>query len=106
MYYKYLRVNIIRDSSCIDSTGWIKKKKLTKKSEKSRRFQCAATLALNYEKNDSNLERVSSDRGFINRYNWKGINYQTKTIAHNVLHTKEKEISPTYISKVISNFKK
>ena len=83
-----------------------KKEKSNKKSEKSRRFQCASTLALNYEENDSNPERVSSDRGFINKYNWKGINYPTKTIAHIILYTKEKEISPTYISEVNSNFKK
>ena len=83
-----------------------KKEKGNKKSEKSRRFQCPSTLALNYEENDSNPEIVSSDRGFINKYNWKGINYPTKTIALIILYAKEKEISPTYISEVNSNFKK
>ena len=45
-----------------------KKEKSNKKSEKSRRFKYASTLALNYEENDSNPERVASDRGFINEY--------------------------------------
>ena len=69
LYYKYLRVNIIRGGSCIDSPGCIKKRKVIKKSEKGRHFQCASTLALNYEENDSNPERVSCDTGFINKYN-------------------------------------
>ena len=48
---------------------------------------------------------------FINKYNWEGINYQSKlddwkrfqknnpTITHNILYTKKKEIIPAYISK-------
>ena len=56
-------------------------------------------------------ERFSYIKAFIIKYSWKGINYPSKIddfirfeknnpiIALNVLHTKEKEILPAYISK-------
>ena len=37
---------------------------------------------------------------FIDKYNWKVINYPSKT---DTLYTKEKEICPAYISKINSN---
>ena len=49
---------------------------------------------------------------FINKYNWKGLNYPPKlddwktfeknnpTIALNILHITEKEICPTYILEI------
>ena len=40
-----------------------------------KRFQCAATVTLNYEEIKWNPERLSSNKLFINKYNWKGINY-------------------------------
>ena len=36
------------------------------------------TGALNNEKMKWNRKRVSNIKPFINRYNWKGINYPTK----------------------------
>ena len=74
-------------------------------------FQYAVTVTLNYEEIKWNLERVSNIKPFINKYNWKGINYPSKiddwktleksnpTIALNILYVKEKEIYPAYISK-------
>ena len=56
-------------------------------------------------------ERVSNIKPFINKYNWKGINYLSKiddqetfeknnpTSALNIFYVKEKEIYPAYISK-------
>ena len=81
-------------------------------------FQYAATVALNYEEIKWNPERVSNIKPFINKYNWKGINYPSKiddwktfeknnlTIALNILYIKEKEICPAYISKNNSNCEK
>ena len=74
-------------------------------------FQYAVTVALNHEKIKWNPERFSKIKPFINKYNWKGINYRSKiddwktseknnpTIALNILYIKEKEIYPAYISK-------
>ena len=59
-----------------------------------------------------NPERVSNIKPFINKYNWKGISYPSKTddwktsekinptIALNILYAKVKEICPAYISKI------
>ena len=38
-------------------------------------FQYAVTLALNYDKIDRNLQRISKIRPFIDQYNWKDIDY-------------------------------
>ena len=95
----------------IDSPDWIKKKKATinPKNIDDKCFQYAAAVALNYEEMKWNPERVSNIKPFINKYNWKGINYPSKiddwkmfeknnpTIALNILYTKEKETCTTYI---------
>ena len=77
-----------------------------------------ATVVLNYGEIESHPERVSNIKMFINKYNWKVINYPSKiddwktfeknnpTIALNILYIKEKELCPTYISKIYSNCEK
>ena len=111
-YCKCHKVNFKRGGSCIDSPNWIKKKKATinPKNEDDKCFQWAASVALNFEKIESHPDRVSNIIPFINKCNWKKINYPPKiddwktieknypTIALNILHTKEKEICPAYIS--------
>ena len=91
---------------------WIRDKKATinSKNEDNKCFKYAATVALNYKETESHLERVSTIKPFINKYNWKGINYPSKLsdwktfeknssiIALNILHSKEKQIFPAYIS--------
>ena len=54
-----------------------KKKKATinAKNTDGKCFPYSATVALNYEEIESHPERVSSIKPFINKYNWKGINY-------------------------------
>ena len=114
MYYKCHRVHFIRCGSYIDSPDWIKKKKATinPKNSDDKCFQYAATVVLNYEETESHPERVSNIKPFINKYNWRGINYPSKidnwksfekknpTTALNILYIKEKEICPVYISKI------
>ena len=68
--------------------------------------------------NESNSEIVSNIKPFINKYNWKGINYPSKlvdwktlekndpVIALNILYIKEKEICAGYISKINLNCEK
>ena len=81
-------------------------------------FQYAATVTLNYEEIELHPQRVSNIKPFLNKYNWKGINYPSKiddwksseknnpTIDLNIMCTKEKEICPAYISKINSNCEK
>ena len=62
MYYKCHRVNFICGGSYIDSTDWIKKRKkasINLKNTDDKCFQCATTVALNYEEIESHPERVS-----------------------------------------------
>ena len=65
---------------CIDSTEWIIKKKtrINGKNTANKCFQYTAALALNYELIKWNPERVSNNKPFINKYNWKEINYPPK----------------------------
>ena len=113
MNYKCHKVDFKRDGSYIDSPDWIKNKKATinPKNEYDKCFQYAATVALNYEWIKYSLVRVSYIKPFINKYNWEGINYLSKTdawkkfeknnptIALNILYYTQKEILPAYISK-------
>ena len=67
-------------------------------------------MALNHEEIKRDPQRISKIKAFINKYNWKGINYPSKiddlktfqennpTIALNILYVKGKEILPVYIS--------
>ena len=80
MYYKCHKVNFRPGGSNIDSPGWIKKIKATinLKNKDDKCFQYAVTVALNYGEINRNLERVSNIKPFMNKYNWKGINYPSK----------------------------
>ena len=90
-------------------------KTISQKNIDNKCFQYTSTVALNYEKTESDTEKVSSIKPFINKYNREGMNYPSKTddwktfdeknqtIALNFLFTKEKEICPAYISKSNSN---
>ena len=80
LYYKCHKINFKRDGSYMDSKDWIKKKKVTinLKHTEDKCFQYAVTVALNYEETESHLERVSNIKLFINKYDWKGVNYPPK----------------------------
>ena len=81
MYYKCHKVNFKRGDSFIDSPDWIKKKKaaINTRNTDDKCFQYAATVALNYEEIKRNPEIVSNVKPFINKQNWKGMNYPSKT---------------------------
>ena len=61
------------------------------------------------KKNKQNQEKISNIKPFINKYDWKGINYSSKidngktfeknnpTNALYILSTQKREISPAYI---------
>ena len=56
----------------------VKKKKaiiISSKNNDDKCFQYAATVALNYQKIKSNPERISKIKLFIERYDWKEINF-------------------------------
>ena len=73
-----------------------------------------ATIALNFDKIKKDPQKVSNIKPFINKCNWEGMNYPSKTedwkrfeknyrvIALDILYIKEMEICPTYLSKINS----
>ena len=72
------------------------------------------TVALNYGEIELHPERIWNIKLYINKYNWNGVNCSSKiedwktfeknnpTTTLNILYIKEKEICPTYISKINS----
>ena len=108
-YYKCHKINPNRDGSYNDSPDWIKNKKATINSinkKDTKCFQHAVTVALNHEKIKKDPQRLTIIKPFINKYNWKGINFPSEkgdwkkfeknnlAVALNVLYAKkEKNIS-------------
>ena len=105
------KINSNSDGSCIDSPNWKKYKKVTiiLKNNSDKYFQYAVTVALNYEEIIKKSESISHINPFINKYNWKGINYPSgkddwkmfeknnPTITLNVLYAKkEKGVLPKF----------
>ena len=78
LYYELHGISLNRAESCIDSPEWLKYKKATinpinKKDDNC--FPYAITVALNYEDIGKNPERITKIKTFINKYNWKEIEF-------------------------------
>ena len=78
LYYKCLKRNTSCVGSYIESPNWIKNKKVTINTinkNDNKFFQFAATLALNHEKNWKKSWKSIKIKPFIDKHNWRGINY-------------------------------
>ena len=77
LYYDFNKTSINRGGSYIDSPKWLKDKKSTinPKSNDYKCFQYAVTLALNLDKIKKDPQRVSKIKPFIEKYNWKDIDF-------------------------------
>ena len=113
--YHLHKISLNRGSSYIDSPMRIKNKGGTinlQNTEDNKCFQYAITTALNYQNINHHLERISKLKLFINNYNWKDIEFPSrskdwrkfqcnnKAIALNILYVSynTKEIRQAYIS--------
>ena len=78
-YYDFNKTTINRGGSYIDSPQWLKDKKSTinPKNNDDKCFQYAVTLAVNLNSIDNHPERISKIKPFINKYNWKDIDFPT-----------------------------
>ena len=81
LYYKRHKINLNCGGSYIDSPDQLKSKKTTinpinKKDNKC--LQYAVTVALNYEEIKKDLQRITKVKPFINKCNWKGINFPSE----------------------------
>ena len=114
--YHLHKISLNRGSSYIKSPEWIKNKGVTINRRNTKNYMCfqyAITAALNHQNIDHHPERISKLRPFINNYNWKDIEFPSrskgwrkfeqnnKTIALNILYIpyNTKQIKQAYISK-------
>ena len=77
LYYDFNKKRLNRVGSYIDSPEWIKNKKSTinPKNNDYKCFQYAVTVALNRDKINKHLQRVSKIKPFVNQYNWNDIDF-------------------------------
>ena len=78
LYYDLNKTSLDSGGSHIKSERWSEEKQATinpqnKKDDKC--FQYALTVALNYEKINNNLHRISKNKPFIDQYNWNEIDF-------------------------------
>ena len=77
LYYNFNKISISRGGLYTDSPKWLKDKKSTvnQKNNDNKCFQYAVTLALNIDKINDHPERTSKIKPFIEKYNWKDIDF-------------------------------
>ena len=77
LYYDFNKISLNRRRSYIESAKWIKDKKSTinLKDNDYKCFQYAVTVALDCNKINKHLQRVSKMKPFINQYSWNDIDF-------------------------------
>ena len=100
LYYDLNKTSLSRGKSYIDSPEWIENKKATisPKNNDDKCFQYATSVALNHEQIKKDPQRVSKIKLFIDKYDWKDIDFPShnknwkmfesnnKSIALNILY--------------------
>ena len=112
--YDFNKISINRSGSYIDSPKWLihKKSTINPNNNDYKCFQYAVTLALNLDKINNHPERISKIKHFIEKYNWKSIDFPSTSkdwkkfelnnkIALNILYVSHntKKIEVAYKSK-------
>ena len=113
--YHIHKTNLKRGKSYIKSPEWILNKRATinLKNKDNKCFQYSITVALNHQNIENHPERISNIKPFIDKYNWKGIDFpagikdwkkfeeNNKEVALNILYTppNTKTINLAYKSK-------
>ena len=113
--YHIHKTSLKRGKSYIKSPEWVINKRATidPKNKDNKCFQYSITVALNHQNIENHPERISNIKPFIDKYNWKGIDFpagikdwkrfeqNNKTIALNILYipSNKKTIHPEYESK-------
>ena len=75
--YHIHKTNLKREKSYIKSPEWILNKRATinPKNKDNKCFQYSITAALNHQNIENHPERISNIKPFIDKYNWKGIDF-------------------------------
>ena len=95
LFYDFNRVSISKGGSYIESPKWPKDKKCTvnQKNNDNKCFQNATTLALNFNKIDKHLQRISRIKPFIDNYNWNDINFPATRRDWNRFELNNKDVT-------------
>ena len=97
--YSFHKISLKRGKSYIKSPEWVINKRATinPKNKDNKCFQYSITVALNHQNIENHPERISNIKPFIDKYNWKGIDFpagikdwkkferNNKTISLNIL---------------------
>ena len=77
LYHSLHKISLNRGGSYIDSPNWIKntKAKINPKNKDNECFKYAITASLNHEKIKKDPQRISKLKPFIDKYNWKDIEF-------------------------------
>ena len=81
LYYKCHKINRNYEGSYIDFPDWIKNKKATINSINKKYnncFQYAVAVMLDHIEMRKNPQRITKVKPFINKYNWKEINFPSE----------------------------
>ena len=77
LYVSIHKIDLKRGKSYIKSPEWILNKRATinPKNKDNKCFQYSITVALNHQNIENHPERISNIKPFIDKYNWKGIDF-------------------------------
>ena len=98
LYYKCHKINLKRGGSCISPPDWTKNKKSTINPISEICFQYAVTFTLNYEEIKKDPRRITKIKPFINKYNWKGINFPSEKYDWKKIEKNNQTISLNVLS--------
>ena len=75
--YIFHKVDLKRSGSYIETSDWLKNKGATIncQNDDDKCFQYAITVTLNYDEIGNHHQRVNKVKPFIEKYNWKDINF-------------------------------
>ena len=93
LYYNINKVSLSRGGSYIDSPKGLKNKKANPKNKDDKCFQYALTVALNYEQIKDHPERISNIKLFLDKYNWKEIDFPPHSKDWEKFESKKKSIA-------------
>ena len=95
MYYNLNKLSLSRGESYIDSPKWLKNRNATinPKNEGDKCFQYALTVALSYEQIKDHPERISKIKPFIDKCNWKEIDFPSYSKDWKIFESNNKSIA-------------
>ena len=101
------KTSLKREKSYIKSPEWILNKRATinPKNKDNKCFQYSITVALNHQNTENHPERISNIKPFIDKYNWKGIDFPAGIKDWKKFEKNNKEVALNILSAPSNNTK-